>query len=203
MSLTITGRGTWGAAPPANTPHRLGSWGSKYLWAHHTVGNYVSPDYGDDASWLRKLSDAIKNPKKYTSQQVSRWKMLKARNDAVRKKTVESECKAMREIQRFHQKTREWNDIGYHFVVFPSGRVYEGRGMLVTGAHCYGHNTEPSLSFAGDYSKREPDRRAITAFGEMIEHLNLNGWRGHRDGYNTSCPGDALFNALRREYPRN
>lgn len=195
--MQITSRAEWGARPP-RTRLTAVSWERfRFLWAHHTVGNYVKPDYGDDATWLRKLADAAK----YPAKKVAQWRMLAARNAAVKKQTVAAEIRAMQAIQRFHQFTRGWADIGYAFVVFPSGRVYEARGRH-RGAHCPGHNDEPSCAFAGDYTKVAPPPRALAAFDELRVHLGMSGWRGHREGFATSCPGDALFGALERSVVR-
>ena len=199
--MQITSRAGWGAAPPTRPLIKV-EWGRGPLWAHHTVGNYVKPDFGEDATWLKKLAESVKIPAKYPVHLVRKWRMLAARNAAVKKQTVEAECAAMRAIQRFHQRDRGWSDIGYGFVVFPSGRVYEGRGEHI-GAHCPGHNSEPSCAFAGDYSKQPPTPRALDAFDDLVRHLGMRGWRGHRDGFPTSCPGDALYGALRRVIPRH
>ncbi|MFQ5504227.1 MAG: peptidoglycan recognition family protein, partial [Planctomycetota bacterium] len=40
----------------------------------------------------------------------------------------------VRSFQRGHMK-RGWGDIGYHFLVDPSGRVFEGRSLRYQGAH--------------------------------------------------------------------
>jgi N-acetylmuramoyl-L-alanine amidase len=195
--VQITTREQWGANPPTR-PLTPADWkDDRYLWAHHTVGNYVKPDYGDDAKWLRVL----KRPAAYPAHLVAKVRFLASRNAAVKKQTIEAEMAAMREIQRFHQRTRGWSDIGYAFVVFPSGRVYEGRGRYV-GAHCPGHNAEPSCAFAGDYTRNPPTQRAVASFDALRKQLGMVGWRGHREGFPTACPGAALFGTLMREVPR-
>jgi len=191
--VQITRRAEWGAKPPTR-PLDPVTWStSDALWAHHTVGNYVKPDFGESAGWLKVL----KRPAAYSAHLVAKVRFLVARNAAVKKQTVEAEYRAMREIQRFHQQTRGWADIGYAYVVFPSGRIYEARGRHV-GAHRPGANHQPSCAFAGDYSKRAPTPRSLAAFDDLRKHLMMRGWRGHRDGYPTSCPGDALYGALMR-----
>lgn len=196
--MKITSRGEWGAAPPRRPLVRVTWPAGGYLWAHHTVGNHVQADPGAvGARWLAML----KKPAKYPAHRIRAIRMRVAANAAAKKRTVESETRAMRAIQRFHQYTRGWSDIGYAFVVFESGRVYEARGMHV-GAHCRGHNHEPSCAFAGDYSRRQPGQRAIAAFDEVRKHVGAKGWRGHREGFPTACPGDALFGALMRDVVR-
>ena len=41
----------------------------------------------------------------------------------------------LRDLQRFHQKDRGWADLGYHFLIDPAGRVWEGRSLRYQGAH--------------------------------------------------------------------
>lgn len=198
MALQITGRAAWGAKPPTRTLVSVTWPAGGVLWAHHTVGNYVKADPGDvGAKWLAML----KAPAKYPADKIRAIRMKVALNAAAKKQTVAAEIGAMKEIQRFHQHTRGWSDIGYAYVVFASGRIYEARGQHV-GAHCPGHNSEPSCSFAGDYSKMSPTPRAISAFDELRVKLRARGWRGHREGFPTACPGNALYGALMREVQR-
>lgn len=48
--------------------------------------------------------------------------------------------KAMLSMQNYHQKTLGWNDIGYNFAIGGDGRIYEGRGFHVIGAHTLHYN---------------------------------------------------------------
>jgi hypothetical protein len=38
-----------------------------------------------------------------------------------------SEVQRLRNIQQYHQEERGWGDIAYHYLIGPSGTVYEGR----------------------------------------------------------------------------
>lgn len=61
-------------------------------------------------------------------------------------------CKAMQAIQRFHQQDRGWNDIGYSFVVGGDGRIYQGRGFNVVGAHAPRYNDKSvGICLIGDW----------------------------------------------------
>lgn len=102
-----------------------------------------------------------------------------------------AEAQWMRNIQRFHQGSqRGWSDIGYGFVIMPSGRIYEGRGANVWAAHAPGRNNEPSVCLAGDYSVLPPTDAAHRAVWELADHLGLTMLRGHRQATPTSCPGN-------------
>src|SRR5262245_13647154 len=49
---------------------------------------------------------------------------------------------AVRAIWHFHALERGWGDIGYHFLIDPSGRIYAGRagGITTIGGHFKGGN---------------------------------------------------------------
>ena len=100
-------------------------------------------------------------------------------------------------IQSFHQgPSRGWADIGYAYLIAPSGRIYEGRGYGVMAAHCPGHNDEPSVCLLGSYSKTPPTTAQRNAVWALADHLGLSELAGHREGYSTSCPGDAAMRTL-------
>uniref|UniRef100_A0A8C5TWD6 Peptidoglycan recognition protein family domain-containing protein n=1 Tax=Malurus cyaneus samueli TaxID=2593467 RepID=A0A8C5TWD6_9PASS len=68
----------------------------------------------------------------------------------------------MRDIQRFHQDTRGWDDIGYNFLVGSDGSVFEGRGWHRVGAHARGHNTRSyGVAIVGDFRATTPDRDTV------------------------------------------
>ncbi len=103
-------------------------------------------------------------------------------------------------IQRFHQETRGWADIGYHFVVGRDGRVYEGRPLEVQGAHAGGGNNieNVGISAIGNFETNLPDARQLDAIERLLAAA-VRRWSlpsaalfGHRDLKPTACPGDAL-----------
>ena len=57
-------------------------------------------------------------------------------------------CSATREgqditvdtIKKWHVEGRGWSDIGYHFYIDISGKIWKGRDIDKTGAHCKNHN---------------------------------------------------------------
>lgn len=107
----------------------------------------------------------------------------------------------MRQTQKFHQETRGWNDIAYSFVVFPSGRVYEGRGWGVVGGHTEGYNSRShGICFAGNFETQHPTVEALEAARALIHEGVQRGYvsrpfklGGHRDTKATACPGKNLY----------
>jgi peptidoglycan-recognition protein LB len=66
--------------------------------------------------------------------------------------TNETCIKAMQSMQSFHQDDRGWADIGYNFAVGGDGRVYQGRGFNVMGAHAPPYNNKSiGICLIGDW----------------------------------------------------
>ncbi|XP_003796558.2 N-acetylmuramoyl-L-alanine amidase isoform X1 [Otolemur garnettii] len=112
---------------------------------------------------------------------------------------------SMRSMQRFHQNTHGWDDIGYSFVVGSDGYVYEGRGWHWVGAHTRGHNTRGfGVAFVGNYTAALPTEAALRTVRDLLPRCAVRAGLlrpdyallGHRQLVRTHCPGDALFRLL-------
>lgn len=120
-------------------------------------------------------------------------------NDIPENANSSVEKQAMRNIQDFHMgPSRGWSDIGYNYVIFPSGRIYEGRGKNVRGAHSPVANDQPGISFYGRFNSVLPTNEALNSLGWLIGELGIIELKGHRDGYSTDCPGDALYKRIQK-----
>jgi hypothetical protein len=120
--------------------------------------------------------------------------------------TVEQEREAMRGIHRHHSQVNRWAGIGYSFVVFQSGRVYEGRGWARIGAHAGSAegNRTLGVAFAVDGRTSPASAAALLSFGWLrdegvrLGHLTRgHALKMHWDWKATECPGVALANSLR------
>ncbi|XP_058148530.1 N-acetylmuramoyl-L-alanine amidase [Dasypus novemcinctus] len=116
----------------------------------------------------------------------------------------------MRAMQRYHQDTQGWDDLGYSFVVGSDGYVYEGRGWHWVGAHTRGHNSRGfGVAVVGNYTAELPPEAALRALRDELPRCALRArllrpdyaLLGHRQLVPTACPGDALFRQL-RTWPR-
>lgn len=114
------------------------------------------------------------------------------------------EAAMVRGIERFHASDRGWGRIGYHFLAFQSGRVYEGVGWRRIGAHTAGQNSR-SLGWCfvidGDVTAPTPAAvesfRAFLAAAPKMEDMGAGYHvRGHRDFAAKSCPGDRVYRAV-------
>ncbi|GJM31197.1 MAG: hypothetical protein DHS20C18_01980 [Saprospiraceae bacterium] len=119
----------------------------------------------------------------------------------------------VRSIWDFHVNGNGWSDIGYNWLVAPTGKVYLGRGNNIIGAHFCGMNTGTmGVCVMGDFTEVVPTDDAQTslanllswkACNENIDPLgisyhassggNLINIAGHRDGCATQCPGNSFY----------
>ncbi|WP_395106600.1 N-acetylmuramoyl-L-alanine amidase [Actinomadura sp. SCN-SB] len=110
-----------------------------------------------------------------------------------------------RQIQNFHMDSRGWSDIGYNFLVDTKGRIYEGRGWLVIGAHATGHNTSGiGVCMIGrDGDATDAAKRAIRwLYDEACRRAGRTlAKRGHRDVGSTACPGAELYAWVKKGMP--
>jgi len=106
--------------------------------------------------------------------------------------TLATEKEHMRMLERIHLGNG-WNGIGYSYVVFPSGRVYLGRGFNHVTAAQAGHNTgNGAICFVGDFNKVKttwPARRSAVQLARTFAGRNLS-WHGKVN--QTACPGTNL-----------
>jgi uncharacterized protein YgiM (DUF1202 family) len=119
---------------------------------------------------------------------------------------------AIRSVYYYHAVTRGWGDIGYNYLVDFMGNVYEGRygGDNVVGGHAYQYaHGSSGISLLGTFDNvsETPEAQSgliwITAwvsrdldpFGKKDFHEtdNLPTICGHRDVWDSTCPGDAAY----------
>ncbi len=115
---------------------------------------------------------------------------------------------AVRGIQKHHQEHNGWADIGYHFLIDPAGRIFQGRELTWQGAHAGDpsrnrHNV--GVCLLGNYVATEQGRppagqlRALDGllsalcarFGVPSERVLT-----HRELKSTTCPGPYLQAAV-------
>jgi peptidoglycan hydrolase-like protein with peptidoglycan-binding domain len=116
----------------------------------------------------------------------------------------------MRQIQGWHMGGNGWADFGYSYAVCPHGDVLVGRGPgVLVAANGPGLNSGhyAVLGMVGATGLVEPTDAMLDGILDAVELLRERGGagreiRGHRDGYATSCPGDALYAWVRRGCPR-
>lgn len=120
-------------------------------------------------------------------------------------------CVALvRSIQGYHMDGNGWMDVGYTYLVCPHRKVFEGRGPHhLPAANGAGLNSAhyAVLGLVGTSGLVQPTDDLLLGIRDAIDYLRANGGagneiKGHRDGYNTDCPGEPLYAWVRRGAPR-
>jgi len=111
----------------------------------------------------------------------------------------------LRNIQTLHMKQYGWDDIAYNFIVGGNGKVYEGRGWDVEGAHTKNWNKRSiGIAFVGEFGAKNPTEEQIAAAKKLleigIEEKNLdNNYKliGQRQVINSKSPGSKLYDIIK------
>jgi peptidoglycan hydrolase-like amidase len=116
-----------------------------------------------------------------------------------------------------------YGDMGYNYIIDPNGNIYEGRkgGNGVVGGHAIGFNNgSVGISIIGNYQDGDPGQTNTILEPQVQEALEklvgwiaanngidldetsvfygkkIDGMVGHKDVYNTSCPGTVIYAKL-------
>lgn len=119
------------------------------------------------------------------------------------KATQDAEEAEMRNLDRIGQ-ARFKGGISYTFVIFPSGRIYEGHSIGRVGAHTAGRNSiSAGLALAGNYEVNEMTTAQKNSVAWLLnEGVRRSWWTqnildgGHRDTKATACPGKNAYDQI-------
>ena len=99
-------------------------------------------------------------------------------------------------VQAFNEshKNKGWGGIGYHYYIRKDGTIYKGRPEEAVGAHAIGKNRDSiGICLEGNFENTKPTEKQINSLvklsTDMIIKYNLDSTLGHKDVYNTLCPG--------------
>ncbi|MFN9757929.1 MAG: peptidoglycan recognition family protein, partial [Planctomycetota bacterium] len=111
-------------------------------------------------------------------------------------------------IQQQHMTVKRWGDIGYHFLIDPSGRIWQGRQLRFQGAHATGEGNVGNVGICllGNFMRtrrgkergQEPTREQVAAMRQLVAELMRKHNFGadaifrHYDFRDTECPGELM-----------
>lgn len=123
-----------------------------------------------------------------------------------------SQCGAyIRSIQNMHMDSNGWSDVGYSFFVCTHGHVFEGRGLRrrnsANGNTSLNEAHYAVCALVGTSGVVEPTTAQLHGLRDAIEYCRTSGPAGneilgHKDGFATQCPGDALYAWVHQGAPR-
>ena len=136
-----------------------------------------------------------------------------------RKPNARAVAISVRSIQNYHVQENRYGDIGYHFLIDPAGRVWEGRDLRYQGAHAGGTNNEHNVgicllgNFVPGRSGQYPTSQQVNTMERLVSWLGSR-YAIHRQGVlthkelkpGTACPGSrlqAVVNRMRQALASN
>lgn len=115
--------------------------------------------------------------------------------------TYEDQNLTVADIRRMHL-ARNFNDVGYHWVVGRDGTVWKGRDEATIGAHVVGHNTKSiGICGIGGLNRATGPNKGVknwtpvqeAAILKLLDEVSARYPRakvvGHKDLAATQCPG--------------
>lgn len=125
-------------------------------------------------------------------------------HDGLPKAMVNTHAKiAERILEIYHGHIKQgWADIGYHFIIDPLGRVWEGRPLTYQGAHVKDNNENNiGILVLGNFQYTAPSKQAKDTLFKLMRHLmdeyqiTWNQIYTHRElvpNQSNECPGRYL-----------
>lgn len=113
----------------------------------------------------------------------------------------------VRGIQRYHQETKGWADIGYSFLICQHGSIYVGRGTTA-GAAAQGTDAGNMTYWAVCFLNGPHDVLTSVqkdSFADLRTYLMQRKCgrlvKPHAEFTSTLCPGRIISSWLRLQYP--
>lgn len=170
----------------------------------------VGDEAGDGPTVQRRAVWSAQAPNRRTLFPMTRPTRLTIHHSAVYfRDTRTATCAAqIQRIQRDHMKGEGWADIGYHFLIDPAGRIWEGRELRWQGAHAEGDNNIGNIGICvlGNFLRgrggQQPTRNQLDSMRHLTTHLmkryefGADAIHVHRDFKATQCPGPLLESAV-------
>ncbi len=102
-------------------------------------------------------------------------------------------------IRRGHVTVRGWADIGYHYLIDPAGRIWEGRNIQYQGAHVKDQNEgNLGIMVIGNFEKQTPNAAQTSTLTRFVAsqmrqyRVPVSRVFTHRELAPTECPGRNL-----------
>lgn len=115
-------------------------------------------------------------------------------------------AETIRGIQKYHMfdPATGWKDIGYHYLIGPTGEIFAGRPPEAVGAHVVPNTGKVGISVIGNYDLGA-DLLTLESYNSLLDlitwivskySIDVNNIFGHRDFQPKSCPGDTIYTKL-------
>ena len=206
--LNIISRNSWGGFEKANNRLKLVA-SRSFLPDFSQFYSKEDPEISQVLGFVD--NKALLWPRKYAKE----IKMLVIHHTASTNE-IDNPMQAIKNIHQYHANIKNWGDIGYHYVIAPDGKIFEGRagGAGVVGGHSYDVNkVSVGISVMGNYQTNQVPTAVMHSLAGLLEKLteqydlDPNGVvrykdqkipviAGHMDTGKTLCPGVYLYERI-------
>lgn len=146
---------------------------------------------------------ATQAPKWSVSKPLNGISRITVHHDAFNSAGLRSErdvAARIESIRRAHrQRGTEWVDIGYHYIIDPAGRVWEGRPISIEGAHVSRTNEHNlGICVLGNFDEQRPTSDTLATLDSFVAHqarqyrVSMRNIYTHQELKPTACPGRNL-----------
>lgn len=105
-------------------------------------------------------------------------------------------------------KDRNWSDIPYHFMIDPSGIIYEGRNVYTAGETntTYDPSGHLLITCLGNFEEQKVTPEQLKSLVDLIAYccikyqIDPETIKGHKDYADTLCPGKDLYQYIQNGY---
>ena len=153
--------------------------------------------------WGARYRDGVADRSKYVGR-LDKWAHHTVTTHPSEYASVAQEKAQMRSIEAIGQ-SRFGAGMSYTFIVFPSGRVYQGVSINRLSYHTgMGRNASSvAICYPGNYESKAPTQVQIDATARLLRYGTERGWwtqkkidGGHRDLKATACPGRHYYSKI-------
>lgn len=193
-SSSRTGTASTGSTP-AQQPPEFVSHRPAWLDEWKNGQQSLSVSYEPRSAWTRTgPNPKLANPMRSVSR-------ITVHHDGMTPFTTPSRDEAIRRIEaiRSAHVNQGWADIGYHYIIDPGGRVWQGRPSSLQGAHVKDQNEmNLGIMMLGNYNRQQCSVQSQMALQRVLAdamrtyRIPVSRVHTHTELASTACPGTDL-----------
>lgn len=147
------------------------------------------------SAWTRE------RPKLALANRMGRIQRITIHHDAMDAAGFSTAGQARQRLSNIHRAHTDngWADIGYHYVIDPTGTVWAARPVQLQGAHVRDWNEHNlGIMLMGNFMHERPTPQALASLKALVRsesaryRVPASRISTHRELANTACPGDSL-----------
>jgi len=140
-------------------------------------------------------------PKRWLADPMNAVHRITVHHDAIMPVPGGAYADSLRRLQliRTGHLNNGWADIGYHFAIDPSGRIWQARPLELQGAHVKDNNPgNLGIVVFGNYEQIRPTAATLASVDRMLAyamqrfHVPISRVYTHQELRPTACPGRNL-----------